>query len=167
MPAGGSGTMGPMRPTLTSLAAALALLTLPGCGGPPEPTEEEIATEEQARLEEIAEAMGYDSVEEYLAATEQQAQANPLISQVEAAWEQAYADLDNWPLEAFTADNGDRNVTVVSTLAAKPENESRAMELCRAVASLATGNSITAPWDGVIVTAGHRGAFLAECDPIN
>lgn len=84
-----------------------------------------------------------------------------LQDQVEAAFRDSYGDPADWLIERFSDDNGHRNVTVVSRLADKPENAADAMGTCRAVASV---SGISAEWNRVIVTAGERGPFIAECE---
>lgn len=84
-----------------------------------------------------------------------------LQDHVEAAFRDSYGDPADWLIEGFTDDNGHHNVTVVSRLADKPENAEDAMGTCRAVASV---SGVPVEWRRVIVTAGERGPFIAECE---
>lgn len=117
-------------------AALLAALLLAACGSTDEPAEESAPA------------------------------SSPLLTQVEAAFRDSYGDPADWLIERFSDDNGASNVTVVSRLAHKPENSEDAMGTCMTVASLGISDGITADWNRVIVTAGERGAFIAECDPV-
>lgn len=88
-----------------------------------------------------------------------------LVAEVQAAFADSYGSTSDHQIERFTTDNGSKTVTVVSSLADKPENAELARGVCMTVASVA-GDRITQEWDRVIVTAGDRGAFIAECKPV-
>ena len=145
----------------------VAVLVLVGCG-----SDEPSPGEDQASRDQVAQALGYEDEADMLAAQEAEADreaqerwAGSLNAEVGALWHETYGDLGGWPAVRFTEDNGATNVTVEADLAYKDENREPAMGLCRSVASL--GPQVEQEWRRVIVTAGHRGGFLAECDPVH
>lgn len=85
-----------------------------------------------------------------------------LIPQVQAAWNETYAGL-GFPAFTLTDDNGSSNITVVTQLGDSTAGREEAMGLCRAFGSL--GPKVSSEWNRIYVTAGSRGAFLAECQP--
>ena len=90
-----------------------------------------------------------------------------LAAEVEAAFRDSY-DWPNDPYYAAITGFSDRDaprVTVATDLYPKAENESEAKAICMAVMSI--NEQVIAPFQGVYVTAGEDGPFLAECDNPN